>query len=850
MNDGIENLPDDDAVRHQTALRLAAEKALRNSEERWRFALEGAGHGVWDWDVATDTVLFTPRCREIMGFKDDEMGSHRQDWLACIHPEDYPDCERAMRDCLKGNTPVFISEHRVRGKDGRYLWLLDRARVVARNPEGRALRVLGTHTDISVRKATELAVQQSYQLLSTVIDKVPVRIFWKDRHSVYLGCNPLFALDADLPTPQAVSGRTDLQMPWAQQAETFRADDQAVMASGVPRLNFEETKTDLNGDIRWIRTSKVPLRNPDNEVFGVLGIYEDITEHKLALAQVALSASVFAHSREGIMITDTGGRIMNVNEAFTRITGYDRDDVMGKNPRLLSSGRQGEAFYAALWGSLADKGHWYGEVWNRRKNGEVYAEMLNISAVRDAQGRPTHFVALFSDISLIKAHQKQLEHVAHFDALTGLPNRVLLADRLQQGMTQAQRRGQLLAVAFLDLDSFKGVNDAHGHEAGDQMLVALASRLKNALREGDTLSRMGGDEFVVVLVDLPDVASCEPLVSRLLLAAAEPVSWEGTQLRVSASLGVTFYPQAEEVDADQLLRQADQAMYQAKLAGKNRYHVFDAELDRSLRGHHESVERMRLGLDAQEFVLYYQPKVNMRTGVVTGAEALIRWQHPQRGLLPPGEFLPLIEGHALSVALGEWVIGTALTQMTLWAAQGLMLPVSVNVSAGQLQQPDFVERLTQILARHPLIKPGVLELEVLETSALMDLAHVSQVIETCRTLGVTFALDDFGTGYSSLTYLRRLPVTLLKIDQSFVRDMLDDPDDLAILKGVVGLANAFGRDVIAEGVETVAHGARLLQLGCELAQGYGIARPMPAQALPGWAATWRPDPSWTGLPLL
>ena len=850
MNDSRENLPAEDTVAHHIALRLAAEKALSDSEERWRFALEGAGDGVWDWNVSTDEVYFTPRCREIIGFEEGEISSNRHDWQARIHPDDILECLNAMLACLRGDNPVYTNEHRVRCKDGSYIWLLDRARVIARGPDGRVLRMIGTHTDISIRKASELAVLQSRQLLLTVIDKVPARIFWKDRHSAYLGCNAMFAQDAGRATPQEVIGLTDAQMPWAVRAETDRLHDREVMTDGQARLNEETLRTTADGQSRWLRTSKVPLLNPSDAVFGVLGIYEDITEHKQALSQVALAASVFSHSREGIMITDTQGTIMEVNEAFTRITGYTRAEVLGKNPRLLSSGRQSEAFYAALWGSLAQKGHWYGEVWNRRKNGEVYAEMLNISAVCGEQGQPHHYVALFSDISLAKAHQKQLEHVAHFDALTSLPNRVLLADRLQQGMTLALRRGHLLAVAFLDLDGFKAINDAHGHDAGDQLLVALASRLKQVLREGDTLSRMGGDEFVAVLVDLPDVASCEPLLSRLLLAAAHPVPWGESHLQVTASLGVTFFPQSDDVDADQLLRQADQAMYQAKLAGKNRYHVFDAEQDRSLRGHHEHVQRMRLALSENELLLYYQPKVNMRTGVLIGAEALIRWQHPQRGLLLPGEFLPLIEGHLLAVTLGEWVIDTALAQITQWAMQGLVLPVSVNISARQLQQADFVDRLAAILTRYPPLRPGLLELEVLETSALEDLAHVSRVIETCRGMGVTFALDDFGTGYSSLTYLKRLPVTLLKIDQSFVRDMLVNPDDLAILNGVIGLASAFGRAVIAEGVETVAHGARLLQLGCELAQGYGIARPMPAQALPHWAATWRPDPSWSALPLL
>jgi len=302
------------------------------------------------------------------------------------------------------------------------------------------------------------------------------------------------------------------------------------------------------------------------------------------------------------------------------------------------------------------------------------------------------------------------------------------------------------------------------------------------------------------------------------------------------------------MDADQLQRQADQAMYQAKVLGKNRYHLFDAEHDRSVRIHHESRERIRYALQHDELVLHYQPKVNMRTGQVMGAEALLRWQHPERGLLAPGLFLPDIENHALAIDVGEWVMRRALSQMQTWHAQGLDLPVSVNVGARQLQQHDFVPRLQDILADYPGIQPGCLELEVLETSALEDIAGVSQVIESCRALGVVFALDDFGTGYSSLTYLKRLPVALLKIDQSFVCDMLDDPDDLAILQGVIGLARAFKREVIAEGVETVAHGTALLALGCELAQGYGVARPMPADALPGWAKRWRPDAAWTAFP--
>ncbi|MBB1074118.1 EAL domain-containing protein [Rhodoferax sp. 4810] len=570
----------------------------------------------------------------------------------------------------------------------------------------------------------------------------------------------------------------------------------------------------------------------------------DAAERQASHDQLKLSASVFTTAREGITITDIDGNILDVNDAFSRITGYSRQEVLGQNPRFLSSGQQSAAFYEGMWREILNKGHWYGEIWNRRKDGQIYAQMLTITTVRADNGQPSNFVAVFSDITALKEHEAELDHMAHYDVLTGLPNRVLLADRLSQGMIQAQRRQQLLAVVFLDLDGFKTINDAYGHEAGDHLLMATARNMKSVLREGDTLARIGGDEFVAVLVDLDSPLSGGTLLNRLLETASRPVSVGGRELRISASMGVTYYPQDIDIDADQLLRQADHAMYQAKLAGKNRHHVFDTQQDLGLRSHHESLERVRQAMLAGELVLYYQPKVNMRSGKVMGCEALIRWQHPDKGLLPPAAFLPLIEDTPLAIEVGEWVIETALRQIDQWRQTGLALPVSVNVGARQLQQINFVARLGETLARHPGLQPGDLSMEVLETSALEDLAGVSTVIAQCKHLGVEFALDDFGTGYSSLTYLKRLPVSLLKMDQSFVRDMLVDPDDLAILDAVIGLARAFRRAVIAEGVETVAHGTRLLEMGCDLAQGYGIARPMPAADVPGWVTRWHPDAAW------
>ena len=451
--------------------------------------------------------------------------------------------------------------------------------------------------------------------------------------------------------------------------------------------------------------------------------------------------------------------------------------------------------------------------------------------------------------ALVRSRTAELERIARYDSLTKLPNRALLGERLEQALVQTRRRGQHLAVVFIDLDGFKAVNDTHGHEAGDYLLITLAERMTGTLRDGDILARLGGDEFVAVLLDLSDVAATAPMLNRLLAAASQPVQYGQARMQVSASLGVTFYSQAqgqaEDLEADQLVRQADQAMYQAKQSGKNRFCVFDPDQDHIVRSHHEQMESIRHALAGHEFVLEYQPKVNLRTGAVIGVEALIRWVHPQRGLLPPADFLPMIQDHTLAIEVGQWVIENALLQVERWQQDGLNIAVSVNIGVRHLMQADFVQRLRQALDAHPRLKPDCLELELLETSALKDLAHVSQVIQACRSMGVECTLDDFGSGQSSLTCLKRLPVKYLKIDQNFISDMLASSDSLLILIGVLKLASAFDLQVIAEGVETAQHGFMLLELGCELAQGYGIARPMPPDELPAWVKRWKPDPIWS-----
>lgn len=448
--------------------------------------------------------------------------------------------------------------------------------------------------------------------------------------------------------------------------------------------------------------------------------------------------------------------------------------------------------------------------------------------------------AIAYDVTEHKLNEQKLKQAAHYDLLTNLPNRVLLAERLSQAMLQCQRSTQLLAVAFLDLDGFKAVNDTHGHRMGDELLITVSRRLEKALRRGDTLARIGGDEFIIVMIDLESPNDKKNVLSRLLKAAATPVVVGDIVMQVTASIGVTLYPQ-HGLEADQLIRQADNAMYVAKQAGKNRYQLFDTAQDSATKVRCKMIEDVRSALAKHEFVLHYQPKVNMRTGEVIGVEALIRWLHPIRGLITPAVFLPAIESHDISLKLGEWVINTALNQASQWKMMGLNLPISVNISAYQLQQENFTACLAELLAAYPEIDIHSLELEILETSALHDTEKASVTMNACRKLGVRFALDDFGTGYSSLSYLKSLPAYLIKIDQSFVRNMLEDTDDLAIVEGIVGLAKAFRREVIAEGVETNAHGTALLQLGCELAQGYGIARPMPAKDILKWVSCWKKD---------
>ena len=462
---------------------------------------------------------------------------------------------------------------------------------------------------------------------------------------------------------------------------------------------------------------------------------------------------------------------------------------------------------------------------------------------------------IFQDITEQKTVQRKLEMSnanlaeanaalqlsAHYDALTELPNRILLSDRLQHAMTKSIRNNKTLAIAFIDIDGFKVINDSYGHSAGDEFLKQISAQLKGCLREGDTLARIGGDEFVAVLDELNDPSESHVVLSRMLKAAAAEMQVFNHQLQVSASIGVTFYPE-NNGSADQLLRYADQAMYSAKQLGKNRWHVFDIDKDVAVKHKHEELERLRLALKNDEYVLFYQPKINLKDNKLTGFEALIRWDHPDKGILAPFYFLPVLENDVLGIEIGNWVIKTALEQMKDWWDTPLDVPISVNISPMHLQHPDFVSNLKAILAKYPNYRSNTLEFEILESSALKDIDLITDIIHQCNKLGVIFSIDDFGTGYSSLTYLKKLPTKYLKIDQSFVKDMMIDTDNKVIIQGIIELSKAFNLDVIAEGVETPTHAEELLLLGCYLAQGYGISRPMMASSVSKWHDLWLENP--------
>ncbi|MGE5330623.1 MAG: EAL domain-containing protein [Nitrospirota bacterium] len=626
--------------------------------------------------------------------------------------------------------------------------------------------------------------------------------------------------------PEAIVGRKP-DFLCAQVQDNARLED----SNGTPWV-LEGRRSD--GQPFWFEAMVSPVLDSEGVATHSVVVVRDITESRRVEQEMRIAATAF-ESLHGMIVTDARGTILRVNRAFTRMTGYAADEVIGRTPAMFKSGRHDAAFYVQMWKSLADRGAWFGEIWDRRKNGEVYPLLQSISAVRGEDGQVTHYVAAFSDISERKEAEEQIRHLAFYDPLTHLPNRRLLLDRLQQAMALGERTGGRGALLFIDLDQFKALNDTLGHDVGDLLLIEVARRLQDAIRASDTAARLGGDEFVVMLEELAHDATeaaeqARVVAEKVLAVLNETYVLAGHELRSTPSIGVTLFA-GQRATVDELLRQADLAMYQSKSAGRNALRFFDPQMQAVVTERVQLDADLRTSLEQGHFRLHFQAQVD-GLGRMTGAEALLRWEHPRRGRVLPGEFIPLAEETGFIVPLGDWVLEAACQELAQWATNPATagLSLSVNVSARQFQQPTFVEGVLAVL-RSTGANPLRLRLELTESLLLSDAEGAIAKMLELKAHGIGFALDDFGTGYSSLAYLRRLPLDLLKIDRAFVRDILTDPNVAAIAHTIVALAHSLGLTVVAEGVEEQGQFEFLMKQGCTGYQGYLFGRPVPAQEL-------------------
>ncbi|CCO25029.1 bifunctional diguanylate cyclase/phosphodiesterase [Maridesulfovibrio hydrothermalis] len=554
--------------------------------------------------------------------------------------------------------------------------------------------------------------------------------------------------------------------------------------------------------------------------------------------QRRLFEEVFNNALEGITITDLNGVIINANPAFTTITGYDVKEVIGKNPSVLKSEKHSKEFYKNMWKDIREKGHWVGEIWNRRKNGESYPELLSISAIHGASGETTHYVAVFHDITEMKSKEEQLKYQAHHDALTGLPNRILLHDRISMAISRAKRMEKKLALFYIDLDNFKTINDSLGHALGDKLLQKATARISRILRSQDTLARLGGDEFVIMVEDISDEFHLIAQAERLLTAFSSPFELDGHELHVTTSIGITLFPDDGE-DSGTLIKNADMAMYQAKAEGRNDYHMFRQEM-------HDRVERrlkietaLRQAVTRDEFVVFYQPKVDIKSGRIYGLEALIRWMRPGNEIVSPAEFIPLAEETGLIIDIGRYVIETAcINRKTINDETGQDLIISINVSGRQLKEPELLKDIKDIVATSGCI-PEKMELEITESMLMEDVEATVATLDEIAALGFALSIDDFGTGYSSLAYLKKFPINTLKIDRSFIMDITDDKEDARIVQTIIDMSKNLGLEVVAEGVETIEQSQMLKKAGCTKIQGYLYAKPMPLDELIPFLKNWK-----------
>jgi len=801
-----------------------------------------AGLGAWESDAAGTVRQWSESCNAVHGLPP---GSQPPAAYIeqCVAPAHRAALRAAARACLRDGRPWTLDLQIVRGDTGALRWM--RAHGEAVREGGRTLHMRGVMQDIDAAHHAEEALRESQQRFRLVFEMLPYPMgMTRCDTGGYIDVNPAWEAMTGISRAQAF-GRTVVELGLYTDEERRRALAHASTDGAVTPV--ECVLTPRHGGALTVQqsTRKITLGETECWLFALHDITDrkraedDVRKREAVLSLTLEAASVGrwdCHIPSGLVTGDARWHQMRgVQQRVDEAVPFDQVAGAQDGPRIYAElrrhARQPDSSFDLV---TTVPGAYENQRW-----------MRNLGKIVDwaPDGKPLRILGVTIDVTGQREQEMLLQHLAHYDALTNLPNRVLMAQRLTDAMAQAHASEQLLGVAYLDLDGFKPVNDRFGHDAGDRLLRAVAERLTAALRPQDCVARLGGDEFAILLPDLAASEDAQSALERLMRSIAAPYTLEGEPVAVTASIGYTLYPR-DDADADTLLRHADQAMYAAKQAGRNRFQEFDAAQERAQRDTHAQVVQVREALAAGQFELYLQPKVDMRLGTIVGVEALARWNHPERGVLSPAAFLHLIEGTDLDTQFGTWVVQSGLALVERLAQSGTALPVSINISAPHLQQAGFARCIGEQLAAHRRSPAHLLDIEITETAALLQIDTVAQTLRELRGLGLTISLDDFGTGYSSLTYLRRLPLNTLKIDQSFVSGMMDEAGDLAIVQGVIGLARSFGYRVIAEGVETEGQGQMLLQMGCAQAQGYFIARPMPLAKYLEWAADWQAPEAW------